>query len=206
MPSISKSQADLLSSDFLDSLGGDKEDFQPKESLSTLLKLGAGLVEKAQDNLIKSNSIAKGELSASLTVEEPIQEGKRIRVDVSMLKYGLYINGGVKGTKSGSGEFSFKTSFPSKKMVDSIREWIKQAGLKSTNVKKSISKYEKKNKSLAELDSAYAVARSIKMHGIKRTGFLSKAISETKTIAKIELGQAFKLDVIRSLPKNLSDL
>lgn len=204
--SINRSQAKAIADGFLDSLGSDKEDFQPKETLSTMLQLAAGLAEKAQRNLNRSNSVASGALSESIEVQEPIIEGNSIRIDVTMLLYGQYIDKGVKGIESGSGEFSFKSAYPSQSMVKEVAQWIKRGKLKSTNVKKPISRFETKNKTISQYASAYAVARSIKLHGIRKTGFMSKAISETNVIAKVELGRALVVDVSNSLPKNLKDL
>lgn len=208
MGNINKAQADFLASQMLDSLGSQKEDFVPANTLSTLISLAGGLVDKARENLVQSNSVASGALSESFQIIEPQIEGNVYKVDIYMNYYGRFINSGVKGTKSGGGVYSFKYDMPSKKMLAAISEYLKRARISTATVKKykGYGAHEIKNRRLTELDNAYAVARSIKQHGIKPTGFLDRAVAETQTIAKIELGKAFKIDVLNSLPKNLSAL
>lgn len=200
MGSINKAQADLLASGFLDDLGSE-ETLQPRETFSEIILIAGEMVEDMQDNLNKSNTNASGNLSASIQLGEPEVSGKLFKVDVYMNYYGQFINKGVRGTKSGSGLYAFKHDFPSKSMVDAIREWIKAGKLKvtNTNPKKTISKNEKKNASIGKLDNAYAVARSIKQHGIKPTGFLDKAVDSTITKVKDRLGLALKIDIINSI-------
>lgn len=200
MGSISKAQAELLASDFLDNLGSD-DTLQPKETFTDLVLIAGEMVEDMQDNLNASNSNASGALSSSIEISEPITEGNLFSVNIYMNYYGLFVNSGVKGTKSGSGVYSFKNDLPSKKMVDAIREWIKQGKIKviNTNKKKTISRNEKKNASIGSLDNAYAVARGIKQHGIKATGFLDKAIDNASKKVSERLGLALRADIIKSI-------
>jgi hypothetical protein len=137
MGSISKAQADLLSSGFLDNIGSE-ETLQPRETFSEIILLAGEFIEDAQDNLNKSQSNASGNLSSSIQLGEPEVSGNLFKVDVYMNYYGQFINKGVKGTKSGSGLYAFKHDFPSKGMIDAIREWIKAGKLKTrnTNLKK----------------------------------------------------------------------
>jgi hypothetical protein len=198
--SISKAQAAALADGFLDNIGSNEE-LQPRETFSEIILLAGEFVEAAQDNLNKSNTNASGNLSSSIQVGEPEVVGSLFKVDVFMDYYGQFINKGVKGTKSGSGLYAFKHDYPSKGMIDSIREWIKAGKLKTTNtnVRKTISRNEKKNGSIAKLDNAFAVARSIKQHGIKPTGFLDKAVDTTITKVKDRLGLALKIDILNSI-------
>lgn len=198
--SIAKQQAKALAEGFLDNIGS-KEELQPRETFSEIILLAGELVESAQDNLNKSNSNASGNLSSSIQLSEPEIGGRTFKVDVYMNFYGQFVNKGVKGTKSGSGLYAFKHDFPSMSMIDAIRQWIKSGKLKTTNTnaKKTISRNEKKNASIGQLDNAFAVARSIKQHGIKPTGFLDKAVDTTTTKVKDRLGLALKIDVINSL-------
>lgn len=201
--SISKAQALALSDGFLDSLGGDKDGLQPRETFSEIIILAGELVEAAQDNLNGTNSNASGKLSASLIAGEPVQVGNVLRVDMLMNYYGQFVNKGVKGTKGGSSTagYSFKYDTPSRKMVDAIKGWQKngKASTTNTNAKKSTSRNEKKNASIAAIDSAYAIARSIVQKGLKPTGFLDKAIITTQGKVQDRLGAALKIDIINSI-------
>jgi hypothetical protein len=209
--SISQAQAEALASGFFDELGSTlegKEALVPKRSLSVLYQLAGELVDEAQKNLIKSNKIATGKGSESLRVENPKRVGKMIHITVSMLYYLRFVNKGVNGTKKSQGsESKFRYPNPSKKHVAAIESWMKRGGISSRA--RDVSKYgthgknEKKNKEISTLGAAYAVARSIKIKGLKKTGFLDKAIESTERRAKQQLGAALKVDVINSLPKSI---
>jgi hypothetical protein len=199
--SISKSQAAALADGFLDSIGSTKEGLRPRETFSELILIAGEMVEDMQNNLNASNSNASGRLSESIEASEPEQSGSVLKVDIFMNFYGRFVNSGVRGTKSGSGIYAFKTDFPSKSMVEAIREWANTGKLKISNVNKAktISANEKKNATIAEIDNAYAVARSIKQHGIKPTGFLDKAVATTQAKVAERLGLALKVDVLNAI-------
>lgn len=199
--SINKAQASALAEGFLDSLGS-KDGFQPKETLTELFTIAGEFVEDAQNNLNATNTNASGKLSSSIIANEPVQEGHAVKVEIEMLLYGLFVNKGVKGTKSGNSnaDYKFKGDYPSKKMVDSIREWSKlgKQSTSNTNRKKTISRNEQKNASIGDIDNAYAAARSILQHGIVATGFLDKAEMSTKQRMS-NLGKALEIDVVTSI-------
>lgn len=207
MAQISRAQAELLATDFLNSIGSKPEysDIEMSETLISLIELAGTLILNATKNLEKGGHVSSGALIASLKVLDPEVVNNVIQLDIESLDYLQFLNKGVKGTKRGSGDFAFKSSFPSAKMVTAIAEWMKRGGLSTRNIKKSVSKLERKNKSISQLDHAYAVARSIKMNGIKRTGFLDKAVSATQSVARAKLGKALAVDIIKSLPTTLND-
>lgn len=205
--SITKSQADLLASDMLDSFGSSKDELQPKGSLSVLFQLAGGLVDEAQKNLARADRVASGALSQSIKIIDPYKKGKTIHVDIEALFYYQFIDAGVRGTKGGNGLYKFKNDFPSKKMVTAFRKWLIKEGIKGGVDKKyrGISKRDDFRKSITETSQAvaYAMARSTKQHGLKRTNFMAKAIAKIDKRAEKELGAAFKIDVINSLPAKL---
>ncbi len=204
--SISKAQAEALADGFINSLGsGNVDDLDPRETFSELILLAGEFIEDAQQNLNNSNRVASGKLSESLQSTEPIMQDGKMVVDVNMLYYGLFINSGVKGTKSGrsTAGYSFKYDKPSKKHVDAIRTWLQLAHLQTRTIKasnyKGYGKHEKKRISLAKADAAYAVARAIKQLGIVPTGFLDKASGTTAQKVSDRLGAAFKIDIINAI-------
>jgi len=201
--SISKQQAELLADGLLDDAGfGSDESLQPRETIAELLLLAAELVESAQENLNAAKANASGELSESIEVEEPKTAPGIIQVDVTMNFYGQFINKGVKGTRSGSGLYKFKTEFPGENMVKAFVDYQKQARSKIGSVKKHIG-YENKNAAIAQKQSAYAMARATKQHGIKATYFMDLAIAETDEKVSERLGDALAIDVLNSLPDEL---
>lgn len=200
--SISKVQAEALAEGFLDTIGGgDADNINPRSTFTELILIAGEFIESAQKNLIASNRNASGNLSASLVANEPTLEGKTLRIDIEMNYYGLFVNSGVKGTRGGSstGGYSFKHDLPSKDMVAEINKWIDLGKISVRNVKKSYGKREGKQVTISQLDSAYAVARSIKMKGLKGTGFIDKAVKSTEDKVGSRLGAALVIDLHNSL-------
>lgn len=201
--SISKAQAAALAEGFLDNLGSSKNEFQPKETYTELFLLVGELIEAAQNNLNSANRVASGALSKSIIADEPVQNGGIINVDVLMNFYGAFVNKGVKGTRSGSSTagYSFRNEFVSKKMAAALKGWIDRGKISTRTVTKykGYGRHELKNKSIAQYNSAYAVSRAIKQHGLKPTGFLDKAIAATRSKIASRLGAALHIDVIDGL-------
>lgn len=204
MASITKEQAEALAENFLDDIGaGSVDDLQPRETLSAIFQLAGELIEAAQENLNKSRTNASGNLSSSIQAQEPTAAPGFIQIDIEMLFYGQFVNKGVRGKKSGSGLYAFKSDMPGEKMVDAIQKYMKDARAKISNVKKPIG-YEKKNKSIAERASAFAMARAIKQHGIKATYFMDNAIDYINSIAEQRIADALGVDILNSLPDKLN--
>lgn len=202
--SISKAQAEALADGFINSIGsGNADDLKPRNTFTELFLMAGELAEDAVNNLNQQKKISSGKLSDSITVEDPHQQGNTVKVDVSMLYYGLFVNSGVKGTKSGTSKagYQFKNEFPGTKMVKAIQEWVDRAKLSTRNVTKykAHGSHEAKQKSVSQIDKAYAVARSVKQHGLKPTGFMDKAVSKTSQKIQNRLGPALKIDIIRSI-------
>jgi len=126
-----------------------------------------------------------------------------LRVDILMNFYGAFVNKGVKGTRSGhsTAGYSFKNEVVSRSMLEAIANWIEKARIKTRTVKKykGYGKHEVKQKTIAQFDATYAVARSIKQHGLKPTGFMDNAISKTSDKIEKRLGAALVVDVIDGL-------
>lgn len=197
--SISKRQAEALAEGFLDTLGSSKGEFQPKNTYTELFLLVGELIDTAQKNLNKAGLISSGEGSESIVADEPIQNGGVISVDVLMNYYLQFHNKGVKGTRTGhsTAGYSFKNEIVSQNMYKQIDGWINRAGLSTRTVKKyrGYGKHETRRKTIAAIDSTYAMARSIKMKGLKPTGFMDSAIQSTSDKIEKRLGAALVLDI-----------
>lgn len=197
--SISKRQAEALAEGFLDNLGSSKSEFRPKNTYTELFLLVGELIDTAQKNLNKAGLVSSGAGSESIAADEPIQNGGIISVDVLMNYYLQFHNKGVKGTRSGSSRagYSFKNENVSRNMYNAIDGWIKRAGLSTRTVKKykGYGKHEARRKTIAAIDSTYAMARSIKMKGLKPTGFMDNAIQSTSDKIEKRLGAALIIDI-----------
>lgn len=196
--SIAKAQARLLAGNFLDDLGSSKEGLQARESFSELIILAAELVEDMQFYLEQEKAIASGKLSESIEATEPQVSSGVMEIDILMAFYGRFINKGVKGTRSGSGLYQFQSEFPSRKMVEAVRQWLKQAKRKERTEKRTFSALGRRRKSLPDIDRAYAKARAIKLYGIKARGFVDKAVAKAELKVRERFGAALKIDIINS--------
>ena len=197
--SINKAQAAALADGFVDSVSNDTKDgLRPRETLTGLFLLAGEFIEDTQKNL--GNSNASGELSKSLKLNEPVKSAGTVKVDVLMNFYGQYINKGVKGVKGGTGEYSFKTLFPSRKMVEALEKSISRAKKSSRNTSsKAKSKGDQKNRSISNTSKAWGAAVNIKKYGITATHFVDKAAITTSAKVSEKLGHAFKIDILNSL-------
>lgn len=204
MAGVSTQQAKLLAEGFLDGLGSnDYGDFQPEASVNALIDVAAVLIQNAQRILNSKNKVSSGALSDSIQVQAPQYSNGTITLNIEALYYYQFINKGVKGTRGGAGKYSFKNEMPSRKMVNAISGWIKRGGLSTSSVTRSVSNLESKNKSIAQFNRAYAVARSIKQKGIRPTRFFDEAVRIAQKYAADVLGAALKVDIINSLPKEI---
>jgi hypothetical protein len=207
--SISKEQGKALAAGFLDSLGSEKDDFIPTETISEIEVLAGELVLAMQTNLENGHKIASGELSTSIAALSPKSEGKVLSVDIEMLFYGQFINSGVKGTKSGSSTagYSFRNERVSKGFQAALEKWIKTAHITTRTVKKykGYGGLEKKRKSISQSNpttsAAYAIGVAIKRRGLKPTGFIDKAFNDTARIIQDRLGETLRVDLINYLQK-----
>jgi hypothetical protein len=201
--SISQAQAEALANGLLSNFGSEKTSFKPVKLLSQVLLIAGSIVKEAQANLNKSNSNSTGELSESIEISDPYQEGSIIGCDVRMLYYGNFVNKGVKGVKSGHSNagYSFKNLGVSKAFIASLERGKNKAGNKitSTNINKSISNNEKKNAKISDVGSLYGAAVNIKKFGIKSNGFVDKAVDTINAKVEKQLGIALRIDIENSL-------
>lgn len=202
--SISQAQAANLG--FLDTVGGGKEGFVPRETASTMVQLAQDIIDQVAANLDAGGHNSSGALSSSFHMTEPEINGDIITLNIMALDYYDYINKGVRGTKSGMGPYSFKNDNPSLKMVQSISDWAGRSFFSSRNIKVAVTATERKHKAVASLSKmakAYAIARSIKQKGIKGSGYLDKAINVAKLTMTDRIGAGLAVDITRTLPKTI---
>jgi hypothetical protein len=166
---------------------------------NVLVKITNTLAKAAQDGLRQSDHISSGPLLASLRPLPPLISPKGISINIGALAYFKYLNDGVCGTKTGSGEYAFKRDIPGRGMVKSVQAWAAQNGIKANN-KHIISKHGRTANGLLHAGNAYGIARSILQHGIKPTHFFDKALQAALNVAGEELADGLVTDVFNSLP------
>ena len=170
--------------------------------LSDMEKLLAGYIErflnKASDNLNKTNSVTTGNLLDSLDFNiESNRNGYTI--NFTALDYYKFVDKGVRGAgrsaKNSTSPYKFKYITPSKSHVTAIEKWIIRNRLTATA--KDVNKYgrtgrERKaiNPTKGRQTLAYIIARSIKRDGLYETGFWSDAFEETFRDFGVKMSEA----------------
>lgn len=194
---ISKSQLHKANIQDIDLLGSqDFKEVELKDLMQTVNYLGAQyaqfLVQEADQS--KSYSTGKGINSIeSLGVKV---NGTVYEVEIAMDKYMEFVSGGVDGwAKNRGGEFSFKGKGVSKKMIESVKEWLTIKG-QTTRIKNQRSK---RSITDAATQQAKTVAFMIKRQGIRPRKFIPKATNSIEDIVAEELGKALRVDIINNL-------
>lgn len=188
---------------FLDSIGADTDEFKRAtnglKGLEYYLTLAAtNFVLKVQENLNRQGKVDIGNLTTQLEQTAVVQNGNTLSIsigypaDSEAAKYYDYVNKGVKGYKSNqpNSKYTFKENrpLPSKGMVLNIAKWLRRNAslgrLEKENTlitarqrkRKSLSKMVDENKRFKSF--AFAVAKSIKMKGIKKSGYFDDAVRQ----------------------------
>lgn len=159
--------------------------------LSDMEKLLAGYIErflnKAADNLNKTNSVTTGNLLNSLDFEI-VSDRNGYTINFTALDYYKFVDKGVRGAgtsrKNNTSPYKFKFITPSKSHVLAIEKWIIRNRLTATA--RDVNKYGRTGRERKAIDPtkgrqtlAYIIAKSIKQDGLYETGFWSDAFEET---------------------------
>ena len=200
--SIAKAQIEALRNGIIQSLGDtgfNKVNAQDLPLLEKTLALyGQAFNTAIGANLQKTGSISSGKLAepampiitkfgTSYVLSVGYEKGSE------QDKYFRFVNKGVKGVggegarpKQNTGEYSYKTKYPNKKMATNLLLWLRKSANASRNEKVTITKTQRKRKKLSnvvsQVDSlkslAYAMSGAIKRDGLKATYFFDKTIKE----------------------------
>jgi len=200
--SIAKAQIQALRAGFIQSIGDTGFNIVNAKDLplleKTLALYGQAFNTAIGANLQKSGSISSGKL-AEPAIPIITKFGNSYVLSVGYEqgseqdKYFRFVNKGVKGVggegarpKQNTGEYSYKTKYPNKKMATNLLLWLRKSANTSRNEKVTITKTQRKRKKLSNVVSqadslkslAYAMSAAIKRDGLKATFFFDKAINE----------------------------
>lgn len=208
MASITNQQNKLLSTTFLDGLGGDRN-AMIEDVMAKYAKL---FLDNAQNNINKMGIVSSGTLAKDLTFtinerEDVIELTVGYPPESKAAKYYDFVNKGVNGVENNMGlEYTFKSMGVGKKFQSSILQWLRtgRRAAMSEDQKNGLSKLQKKNKKLKKMldenkrkqSLAYAIGVSIKRDGLKRRPFFDRAITQT-------FSGSFKRDVREALGKDI---
>jgi hypothetical protein len=186
--------------------------------LSEMEKMLAGYVErflnKAADNLNKTNSVTTGNLLDSLDFEiEPTRSGYIIKF--TALDYYKFVDKGVRGAgasrKNNTSPYKFKFINPSKSHVTAIEKWIIRNRLTATA--RDVNKYGRTGRERKAIDPtkgrqtlAYIIARSIKRDGLYETGFWSDAFQDTFKDFGVKMSEALGKTITVNLQQMAADV
>ena len=199
----------------------EKIDFNKVAELTK--EFASNILKDLQDNLVKSNAMATGNLYQSITWE-PLQILKTgIVFELMLDSYYKYVDKGVKGkdssTKAPNSPYQYNDKIPP---VSKLQQWIKDKPLMIKTsvdlikrdskgnpiINKKTGKIMKKRPSTVEKETieteiekvAFLMAEGIRRKGLKATNFYSDVVNEERfnKFAK-DLSEAFKQDIIISL-------
>ena len=214
--SINRNQIEALRNGYIQKIGsGDYKILNSKKLPileQALAEFGLEFNDAIVANLEKSGSIGKGKL-AEPSMPVVTKFGTKYVLNLGYAKgspqieYFDYINKGVKGAKSGTpadSPYSFKNSFPNRKMAANIFSWLNTARKKASADNVATSQTEKKRQGLKKIVNeaqnkrklAYAISASIKSKGIKQTKYFDNAVAQvfnkefTDTIAYAVISDA----------------
>jgi hypothetical protein len=169
-------------------------------------------LNKASDNLNKTNSITTGDLDRSLSFEV-IPTGNGYLVNFKALEYFKFVDKGVRGAgssrKNNTSPYSFKYITPSKSHVTAIEKWIIRNRLTATrrDLKGRTTRESKAiDPNKGRRDLAYIIAKSIKREGLYETGFWSDAFDETFKDFGVKMSAALGKSITVNLEKMKEDL
>lgn len=213
--SVKQLQAESLA--YLDSIGASKQGFTESVSIGIQKLLedsGVNFVLKVQENLAQSGSIDTGALGEELVINPVEISSDTFTLSIGYptesqaAKYYDFVNKGVKGTRGGpNSQYAFKKETVGGPMQLAIAKWLRRnasAGRLEDAPRKDQNKVQRKRVRLSKMvdqnkrlkSLAYAVSVSIKRKGIKKTGYLDKAI-------KFSFGKEFNDAVAKVLGREV---
>ncbi len=212
MASITQSQVAFLKTKFLNEIGEGRTDIELPVVENILAEYAKAFIGTAVKNADKKRMINKGHLQSDLEFRVN-KNGAAYEINIGYdpsspaAEYYDFQNKGVAGVGKGlASPYSFKSLYPSRKMMTSILLWLRNAKNSSRNddQKKQKSGLQIKRKKLSKMVNksndlkglAYGISRKIKRDGITPTHFFDDAITATfnKDFINV-IGKALAADV-----------
>ena len=166
-----------------------------EQTQATLLRFRNYVIQQSRSNLTKNRKNDTKKLYNSLKGEVVTEDNYSI-VGFSMDLHGLFVDKGVKGSKSSAkapnSPYSFKSKMPP---VAVIAKWVKRRGLKGR---------DKNGRFIKDNTLAYLISRSIFQKGMKPSLFFTKPFEAGyKKYIDIDLIKAFGEDIETMVDVNL---
>lgn len=135
-----------------------------------------------QDNLVRENKIASGELLNSVEFSVRTEDTAYV-VSLRLADYWKYVEGGTKGTESSPAGAVFKAHFPP---VSALLSWIQ--------VKPVLPRPDDKGRIPTPQQLAYLIGRKIERFGIEPAPALQKTLDELNAVWLPKITEAFARD------------
>jgi len=155
-----------------DKIGKAKEDLKPIPNtplfnyLTTVATQIVSQLKTSVRNEMGSNTILEATIGQGPPPLVSIDSNNNIYISISANDYWKFVNDGVNGLQRGQGsQYSFRTPFPSRAMVDSLKNGAKFKGLSLPPGFKDYESY------------SYASAIKLKKEGIKPNHFVDNVLT-----------------------------
>jgi hypothetical protein len=185
---ITANQVKFLKDNLLSKLGSERSNNKLPIVEQILADYAKEFIDTANANADKAGLTYKGTIQTDLTFRVT-QNGRSYEIaigyplDSPAAEYYDFQNKGVAGVgKSIASPYSFKTMYPSRKMVSAIEEWVRFNGIsnRAEDQTRNLSALQTKRKRLSDTqETAFVIAMGIKRKGIKQTLYFDNAITST---------------------------
>ena len=185
---ITANQVKFLKDKLLTQLGSERPNNNLPVVEQILADYAKEFLDTANANADKAGLTYKGTIQSDLTFKVT-QNGSSYEIAIGYpatspaAEYYDFQNKGVAGVgKSISSPYSFKTMYPSRKMVSAIEEWVRFNGIsnRAEDQTRNLSALQTKRKRLTDTEqTAFGIAMGIKRKGIKQTLYFDNAITST---------------------------
>jgi len=185
---ITANQVKFLKDKFLQTAGMARQNNKLEVVEQILSDYAKKFITTAYANANKEGLDYKGSIGSDLSFRVT-ENGSSYEIAIGYpstspaAEYYDFQNKGVAGVgKSIASPYSFKTMYPSRKMVSAIEEWVRFNGIsnRAEDQARNLSALQTKRKRLSDTqETAFAIAMGIKRKGIKQTLYFDNAITST---------------------------
>ena len=160
-----------------------------QERIKKLLEdFGKRVVKMSKRNLTDRGKVAGGTLHKSLGFELKFEKGEPV-FDWVGTNYATFVDRGVSGTeRKYNTPYAYKTKQPP---ADKIIPWITRKGIQGRD--------KKTGRFITRKSLSFAIAKSIKKHGIKPTNFFQDAFNSVYKNMPDQFVKAFGEDMLNTM-------
>lgn len=157
----------------------------------SLNRFGKYVVQQSKTNLTRKGHKDTSELYNSINYDLKVSRKQNFELTINMAEYGDYLDKGVQGKlsnkKAPNSPYKFGTGTGKKGgLTDGIQGWVKRKRLQWRKPNGQFTTYK---------ETAYTIARSIYLNGLKTTSFLTTPFERAFKKLPDEIIEAYALDM-----------